>query len=227
MEGDKDHRKMIYVVEDDQQQQHPASTIKWQDETLNNQQQRSWLHKLKSFTLFTEDRRITRTCQLMTFVGFFIVVMGSGEVGRLSTQWLWVEHSWSEQLIRPPYVPPHDYDFRVLWILFYVSIAFAGWRVSMRRQFTKLRVFAYVCLLLFNCLWVPVFFGWRQLFLALVDVVLLLMASMLTFVTFLQVEKKAGFVLLPYVIWVLFMACVTAGYWWLNYETQGFYNTKY
>merc|ERR1719427_2136798 len=172
---------------------------------------------------------MSRTCQLMILVGFLIVVIGTGEVGRLSTEWMWpAGHTWAEDLIRPPFAPhPQEWDFSMLWGLFYICIAFSGWRVCMRRKFTKMRVFAFGCVLLFNCLWVPVFYGWHQIFLALLDVSLLMVSPLVMFVLFWQVEKKAGVALVPYFLWVLYGVAVVAGYWWLNYEREGFYNGKY
>ena len=229
MEGDRDR---VYVVEEHEE---PAPTsVKWKDgtefnddENNNNNNNRSWIDTLKSFTLFTEDRRMSRSCQVMTFVGFFLAVAGSGEVGRQSTSWLWpAGDQWADELIVPPYAAPPQMDVSILMLLCYLSISFSAWRISMRRMFTRLRVAVFVCVLLFNCLLVPIFYGWRQVFVALLDAVLLLVCVVVFFVLSWQVEKKAGCALIFFLLWVVYENAVVAGYWWLNYDAEGFYNVR-
>ena len=167
---------------------------------------------------------MSRLQQVATLVGFVIIVVCTGEVGRHSVDWFWPHETWSKALVRPSFAIPDEIDFQVLWLIAYFLIAYAGWRVAMRRKFTKLRISAYTCLLVFNCVRVPVFYGWRQMFVALLVMLVLLVATVMTVLMFVQVERVSGFVIVPYLVWCLYEVCVVAAYWWHNYETEGFYN---
>jgi tryptophan-rich sensory protein len=52
--------------------------------------------------------------------------------------------------------------------------------------------------------------------LALVEIVALWTAILLTILAFSKVSRAAGWLLVPYLAWVTFATALNAGIWWLN-----------
>jgi len=129
-------------------------------------------------------------------------------------------NSWLNNLIQPPFRPP-DCIFGPVWTGLYILMAFSGWRVYVRRELVGQKLAAYVTQLVLNFLWVPFFFGWHLIFVALVDITFLLVSIVWMIVVFARLDNLAAFVLVPYLMWVSFATCLNAAYWSLNYEKYG------
>ena len=67
-----------------------------------------------------------------------------------------------------------------------------------------------------NLLWSILFFGMQQIGLALVDIALLLVAIAVTMLRFWRIERLAGWLLAPYLLWVGFAAMLNFSIWMLN-----------
>jgi len=65
-------------------------------------------------------------------------------------------------------------------------------------------------------MWSIVFFGFRQIGMALVEIVVLLAVIAITTVAFWRVDKAAGLLFVPYVAWVGFATVLNAALWHLN-----------
>ena len=107
---------------------------------------------------------------------------------------------WYESLRKPAWTPP-KWAFPVVWTLLYAGIAYAGWSIwtlagwSLPLLFWGLQIVV-------NALWSWIFFGLRQMRLALVDIALL-WASVLGFIiTAWPVSEVAALLFVPYLLWV-------------------------
>ena len=67
-----------------------------------------------------------------------------------------------------------------------------------------------------NLLWSILFFGMRQIGLALAEIVLLLLAILVTTFLFWRIDRWAGVMMLPYIAWVSFATLLNASLWVLN-----------
>jgi tryptophan-rich sensory protein len=67
-----------------------------------------------------------------------------------------------------------------------------------------------------NAAWTPIFFGSHQLGWALVEIVGLWIAILLTLLSFRRVNSTAGWLLVPYLAWVTFAATLNFTLWRLN-----------
>ena len=83
----------------------------------------------------------------------------------------------------------------------------------------KEKTFGYVAFgaqLILNLAWSPVFFVMQNIPLALVIVLLLDMAILITILEFYSVSKISGIILIPYFLWSMFATYLTLGYLILN-----------
>jgi tryptophan-rich sensory protein len=126
--------------------------------------------------------------------------------------------SFYAQLTKPAWAPPPEV-FGPVWTLLYALMGIAAFRVwSARGSFraARLPMSLFFAQLFVNGLWTWLFFGWRLGFVALLDVALLWLLVVATLVSFWQVQRLAGWLLVPYLLWTAFATALTAAVWHLN-----------
>lgn len=125
--------------------------------------------------------------------------------------------TWYQSLQKPPFNPP-DWVFAPVWTTLFVLMAVAAWRVWRRARTgsrrTALMVFAGQLGL--NLAWSVLFFGLRRIDLALVEVAVLLLVLVANTVLFWRIDRLAGALFVPYVLWVAYAAVLNAALWALN-----------
>jgi tryptophan-rich sensory protein len=125
--------------------------------------------------------------------------------------------NWYQNLQKPPFNPP-DWVFAPVWTTLYVFMAIAGWRVWRLRQpeVGRRALLVFVLQLALNLCWSFLFFGFQQIGLALVEVVILLLAIVANTVLFWRIDRLAGALFVPYALWVAYASALNAALWWLN-----------
>jgi tryptophan-rich sensory protein len=127
---------------------------------------------------------------------------------------------WYAELRRPPLTPP-GWLFGPVWSLLYLGIAVAAFLVWRARGETGIgpALGLWAVQLVLNALWSWLFFGLERPGLALVEIVTLLAVVIATTVTFFIVRPPAGWLFVPYALWVSFATYLNAGFWLLNRAT--------
>jgi benzodiazapine receptor len=124
------------------------------------------------------------------------------------------DHGWYAGLIKPPLNPPEWLSAPVSVVLT-ALMAIAAWLVWRTRpsvcRVKGLRLFG--VMLWFNLLWSWIFFSRHQIGTALVDLVVLLVAVLLTIVNFRKVSRMAAWLLVPYLAWVAFAIYLNLAFW--------------
>jgi len=70
--------------------------------------------------------------------------------------------------------------------------------------------------LVINLAWSPVFFGMQKPTVALVVIIIMWIMILLTIRGFIKLNKKAGYLLIPYLIWVSFATVLNGAIVYLN-----------
>lgn len=115
-------------------------------------------------------------------------------------------NTWYPSLVKPAFVPP-AWVFGPVWTMLFVLMGIALYRVwgkGIGKKKVSNGVALFVVQLVLNGLWSYLFFGLRNPLLALVDIVVLLITIGLVTLKFWRIEKRAGYLLLPYLFWVSF-----------------------
>ena len=126
--------------------------------------------------------------------------------------------TWYADLSRPSFTPP-DWTFGVVWPILYVMMgvsAFLIWERGINKRQVKVALGLFVLQLVLNGIWTPIFFGLHMIALALVEIVLLWAAILLTIIAFWRISKPSTFLLFPYILWVSFAVVLNAAFWHLN-----------
>jgi translocator protein len=127
---------------------------------------------------------------------------------------------WYQGLAKPGFNPP-DWIFGPVWTLLYALIALAGWRIWRLRGWRaqggiEPALLVWALQLALNLCWSFVFFGARMIGAALLEIVVLLAAIVVTLGLFARIERLAAWLLAPYAAWVAFAALLNAELWRLN-----------
>lgn len=119
--------------------------------------------------------------------------------------------NWYSQLKTPDIQPPR-WVFGVVWPILYTMMGIAAyivWKDPSCRSFCDpLKLFGVQ--LFFNLIWTWLFFNQKKIGLALVDLLLTLAFAVYTTISFYRVNKLAGYLMIPYCVWLCFAAYLNA-----------------
>lgn len=127
--------------------------------------------------------------------------------------------TWFPTLIKPSFNPP-SWVFAPVWSMLYIMMGIAAglvWhRIDYEREVVRKALLFFVIQLILNALWSILFFGMRNPFLALIEIIILWLIIYETYVQFGKIDKIAGYLFIPYLLWVSFAAVLNGSIWWLN-----------
>ena len=150
--------------------------------------------------------------QWWMLAGFLVVTFGVATVGGIATSGS--VRSWYPTLTKPAWNPP-GWVFGPVWTALYAMMAVAAWLVWRQAGWGgALALFGMQLAL--NAAWSPLFFGLHRIDLALGDIVLMWAAIVATMVAFWKVTPAAGWLFVPYLLWVTFATALNFALWRLN-----------
>lgn len=115
------------------------------------------------------------------------------------------------EVINKPTLTPPNWVFPIAWTILYILMGMASYLVLIAQKPNCTALTVYGIQLAFNFLWSIIFFNLKMYLFAFIWLVLLWLLILATAVLFYPISKPAGYLILPYLLWVTF-----AGY--LNYS---------
>jgi translocator protein len=120
--------------------------------------------------------------------------------------------TWLPTLKKPKWNPP-NWLFGPVWTVLYISMSVAVWLVWKEDPSSIWAFRLYVAQLVLNHVWSPVFFLLKRPGWAFGVIVALWCAIAVTAVSFFMVLPAAGKLMVPYLGWVSFAACLNYRIW--------------
>ncbi|CAN5336591.1 tryptophan-rich sensory protein [soil metagenome] len=120
---------------------------------------------------------------------------------------------WYAALAKPWWTPP-PVVFPIVWTLLYILMAVSLWRLWECTVPSAARASAIIWFFIqlgLNAAWSPVFFGWHGIRTALVIIIGLLIAIVMTMIAASRADKSAAGLLAPYLLWVAYATTLNAG----------------
>lgn len=150
------------------------------------------------------------------FIPYIISVLISLGIGGLSAFLTKDSMPIYSDLNRPELSPP-GYIFPIVWSILFVLMGISAALIwcSNGRQLDCTLLF-YGAQLVFNFCWTLIFFNFRAFFAAFIWLLILLVLIGITAVKFYKINGLAGFLLLPYFLWVCFAGYLNFAIWQLN-----------
>jgi len=125
---------------------------------------------------------------------------------------------WYAFLNKPFFNPP-NWLFAPVWTILYTMMGVAAalvWHQGINHDGVKSALIIFGVQMVFNALWSTVFFGMRQPLYALFVIVTLWILIALCISKFNKINKTAGLLLVPYLLWVSFATVLNFSIYWLN-----------
>jgi len=127
--------------------------------------------------------------------------------------------TWYPTLVKPVFNPP-NWIFAPVWTVLYIMMGFAGgivWsKLELDEENVKNAFKFFMIQLGLNALWSFIFFYLHNPFLALIEIILLLLMIFETYTKFKKIDKIAGYLFIPYLAWVSFAMILNFSIWYLN-----------
>ena len=121
---------------------------------------------------------------------------------------------WYSEIIQPSFNPP-SWVFPPVWSTLYVMMSIAIWRVW--TTFFNSRILKlYFFHLFFNCIWSIIFFGFHQIGLALINIIVILFFIIILMKEYLKIDKLSFYLMIPYFLWSSFALVLNASILFLN-----------
>lgn len=137
---------------------------------------------------------------------FIVLAESAGIIGSIFTAPAIT--GWYAGIVKPAFNPP-SWVFGPVWTMLFALMgisAYLVWQRGIARRDVKVALGIFGFQLVLNTLWSIVFFGLQSVGGALIEIVFLWTAILATIVTFSRISKWAGWLLVPYILWVSFAA---------------------
>lgn len=120
--------------------------------------------------------------------------------------------TWYATLVRPSFAPP-NWLFGPVWTILYTLIGISLYLIWTNKK-GSLKLF--LLHLFLNAIWSPIFFGAKNLGLALLVILVMDITLVVIIRNFYKVNKVAGLILIPYLMWISFATVLNFSFWRLN-----------
>lgn len=122
-----------------------------------------------------------------------------------------IESGWYGELAKPAFTPP-DAVFGAVWAVLFFMMAVAVWLVWRRPHGPgrRLALSLFAVQLVLNAGWSVIFFGLRAPTMAFLEILVLLPAIGMAGAAMARVDSRAGWLMVPYGLWVMFASVLNA-----------------
>ena len=125
--------------------------------------------------------------------------------------------AWYQALDKPAWNPP-NWIFAPVWMLLYAAMAIAAWFAwrSGAGPWRTVGLILWLAQLIANAAWSWIFFGRHRPGWALLDIAVMFVLILATLLVFFRLSQVAGWLMVPYLAWVGFAACLNSALWMRN-----------
>ncbi len=148
----------------------------------------------------------------LSLIFFLIITFAASAIGGFTTSVY--KEPWYSQIILPSYNPP-SWVFGPVWTTLYVFMSIAIWKawdLTRNKQLLKI----YFLHLFFNATWSVIFFGFHNIGLALVDLIIILFFITLLMKIYYKISKTSFYLMIPYLIWTSYAFILNTSIFILN-----------
>lgn len=151
----------------------------------------------------------------LSLAAWVILCLSVGWIGAASNET--AQSVWFQSLKKPSWNPP-DWLFAPVWTALYISMGVAAWLVSRQpgQPARSKALTLFFAQLAANFAWTFIFFGAHRLDLAFLDIAVLWCLIVATVLAFLKLDKRGGWLLIPYLCWVTFASALNWSIWRAN-----------
>ena len=146
-----------------------------------------------------------------------ILILACNLLGAIGTIWTASDGPWYKGINKPSFNPP-NWVFGPVWTLLFTLMGISLYLVwtspSSSVKIVALTLFGVQ--FLFNIVWSYLFFGLNKPLWAFIEILFLVVMIIGTAFSFFKITKPAGYLMIPYLLWVCFASFLNYSIWKLN-----------
>ena len=132
---------------------------------------------------------------------FLVSTFSASFIGGIIT--LNYKEPWYSLLNKPIFNPP-DWIFAPIWTILYFLMSIAVWSAWIKNTRNENLVYLYFIHLFFNTTWSVVFFGFNNLILSFLNLVVLILFIVILIIKYKDISKFSAILMIPYFFWCCF-----------------------
>ncbi len=148
----------------------------------------------------------------LSLVLILLVTFAASGIGSFATSSF--KEPWYSEIILPSFNPP-SWVFGPVWTTLYILMSIAAWSAWNKTSDKKLLQIYFVHLF-FNSIWSIIFFGFHQIFIALIDLGIILIFVIWLMKIYYQVSKISFLLMTPYLLWSSYALMLNGTIFYLN-----------
>ena len=151
--------------------------------------------------------------KFLSFVLFFIITFSASFIGGLVT--FTFKEPWYSELTKSNFNPP-DWIFAPVWTTLYLMMTLAIWFFWHSKNRDMNTVYIYFIHIIINTTWSIIFFGYHQIFLAMIVLMILIFLIIILFIRFKRVNFVSSYLMIPYLLWCCYALFLNFNLFMLN-----------
>ena len=151
--------------------------------------------------------------KFLSFIIFAITTYLASFIGGVATYTS--KEPWYSSLTKASFNPP-EWVFAPVWTTLYLFMTIAIWSAWQKNNYNINLVYIYLIHLFFNTTWSIVFFVYHNIFLALINLIILISLIILLMVKFKAVSKLSFYIMIPYLLWCCYALILNTTLFILN-----------
>jgi tryptophan-rich sensory protein len=155
------------------------------------------------------------TAQIIKLVASLILTLGVGAIAGIFTSS--AVTGWYATLHKPSFNPP-DWLFGPVWTVLYIIMGislFMIWKIEPSKE-RNIALWVFMIQLIVNFCWSFIFFHFKLIGPALIDIIVLWISIVVMLVMFYMIKPLAAYLNIPYLLWVSFASILNGAYYFLN-----------
>jgi len=140
-----------------------------------------------------------------------VTFVASGTGGFVTSSF---KEPWYSEIILPTFNPP-SWVFSPVWTVLYIFMSVAAW-IALNKTSDKKILQIYFVHLFFNATWSIIFFGFHQIFIALIDLGIILIFIIWLMKIYYKVNKISFLLMMPYLLWSSYALILNTTIFYLN-----------
>ena len=147
-----------------------------------------------------------------SFTTILLITFAAPAIGSYATSTF--KEPWYSEIILPSFSPP-SWVFAPVWSTLYFLMSLAIWKIWINTFDSKV-LKIYFIHIFFNSSWTVVFFGFHQIGLALLNLIIILIFITILMREYFTKDKISFFLMTPYLIWSSYALVLNSAIFLLN-----------
>ena len=151
--------------------------------------------------------------KFLSFFIFALITYSASFIGSIAT--ITYKEPWYSTLTKASFNPP-DWLFAPVWTTLYLFMTIAIWSAWHKNYKDVNLVFYYLIHLCFNTTWSIIFFVFHNIFLALINHIIIIFFIMFLMMRFKKISNLSFYLMIPYLLWCAYALILNSSLLILN-----------